>query len=103
MDICTDLPYLVVVASCEGIKYRRTKGQRSLRTPVILDRAANENVWALRDFRYAGDSTELLDLLSAYIANSVSALLLKHSTDTINAPAASAASTAIPRSVRIRD
>ena len=55
MDICTDRPYLFVVA---GIKRRRTKGQRSLRTPVILDRAANENVWdwALRDFRYAGDS-----------------------------------------------
>ena len=58
MDICTDRPYLFVVAGCEGIKRRRTKGQRSLRTPVILDRAANENVWALRDFRYAGDSTE---------------------------------------------
>ena len=55
MDICTDRPY---VAGCEGIKRRRTKGQRSLRTPVILDRAANENVWALMDFRYAGDSTE---------------------------------------------
>ena len=59
MDIWTDLPYLVVVASCEGIKCRRTKGQRSLRTPVILDHTANENVWALRDFRYAGDSTGL--------------------------------------------
>ena len=57
MDIWTDRPYLVVVASCEGIKCRRTKGQRSLRTPVISDRTANENVWALRDFRYAGDST----------------------------------------------
>ena len=40
----------------------------------------------------------------AYLANSVSALPLKHSTESIgHAPAASAASTAIPRSVRIRD
>ena len=54
MDIWTDLPYLVVVASCEGIKCHHTKGQRS---SISLDRAANENVWALRDFRYAGDST----------------------------------------------
>ena len=40
---------------------------------------------------------------AAYLANSVSALPLKHSTDSIDAPAASAASTAIPRSVQIRD
>ena len=40
---------------------------------------------------------------TAYLANSVSALPLKHSTDSIDAPAASAASTAIPRSVRVRD
>ena len=51
---------------------------------------------------------QLLDLLyayqilaaAAYLANSVSALPLKHSADAIDAPAASAA---IPRSVRIRE